>query len=221
MPDPSERLATQLLRIARDPATGRLHHPGALASGLRAALFTDLILAGRVGEDRGGPTARGRSDTGDRILDAVHRTVASRPHVAWWRWFRHVRADRIVLVDELVTSGRWTRRGGPRPAYDDADAGGALELSLAVEQVVRGAVAPADARRAVLALLVIMTGATGGRPNARVVRRGPRVGGALMTRSVHPLVEAAASSGEPGAQLLAPMLLGASRVAGRPLRRDG
>jgi hypothetical protein len=221
MADVSERLATQLLRIARDPATGRLHYPGSLAAGLRAALFTDLILAGRVGEDRGGPRARGGSDTGDRILDAVHRTVGDHPHVAWWRWFRHVRADRIALVDELVTAGRWTARGGVRAAYDDADAGGALELALATQRVADGAVAPADSRQAVLAVLTLMVGATGGRPHPRAVRSGPRVGGALMTRGVHPLVEAAGGSGEPGAELLAPMLLGASRVAGRPLRRDG
>ena len=106
MADVSERLATQLLRIARDPATGRLHHPGPLAAGLRAALLTELILTGRVGESRGAPTARGRAESGDRILDAVQRTIGEHPHVAWWRWFRHVRSDRIVLVDELLTAGR-------------------------------------------------------------------------------------------------------------------
>lgn len=221
MADVSERLATQLLRIARDPATGRLHHPGPLAAGLRAALLTDLILTGRVGESRGAPTARGRAGSGDRILDAVQRAIGEHPHVAWWRWFRHVRADRIALVDELVTAGRWTRRGRLRASYEDDDAGGALELGLATQRVVDGAVAPADSRQAVLAVLTLMVGATGGRPQPRAVRYGPRVAGALMTRSVHPLVEAAVASGEPGCELLGPMLLGASRVAGRPMRRDG
>jgi hypothetical protein len=49
-----DRLATQLLRVARAPASGRLNNPGPLASGWRAALFTDLILTGRLRAPRGG-----------------------------------------------------------------------------------------------------------------------------------------------------------------------
>jgi hypothetical protein len=220
-----DRLATQLLRVARDPASGRLHNPGPLASGLRAALFTDLILTGRVREAGRGPYADEPADSGDRILDAVQRAVARRPDVAWWRWFRHVRVDRVALVDELVQAGRWTaHHGGRGAAYEDRDADEALARAETLRRVVAGELAPADSRQAVLAMLTVMCGSIDQRPHPRSVRlRASRDGGgpALLRRHWHPLIEAAARTGEPGADVQPEMLFGASRLLKRPLRRGG
>lgn len=224
MPD---RLATQLLRVARDPATGRLHHPGPLASGLRAALFTDLILTGRVREIRRAPFAEEPTESEDRILAALQRAVARRPDVAWWRWFRHVRVDRVALVDELVQAGRWTpHHSGLGAAYEDADADEALAHAEALRQIVNGAAEPADSREAVLAMLTVMCGSIAQRPHPRAVRlRAPRGGSGsaptLLRRNWHPLIDAAASTGEPGSDVLADMLFGASKLLKRPLRRGG
>jgi hypothetical protein len=222
-----DRLATQLLRLARDPGSGRLRHPGPLATGLRAALFTDLILTGRVSEADRGPHAQEPAESGDRILDAVQRAVAHRPDVPWWRWFRHVRADRVALVDELVQAGRWTpHHSGLGAAYKDRDADEALERAETLRRVVTGDRAPADSRQAVLGVLTVMCGSIDQRPHPRAVRlRAPRGRDrsvpSLLRNEWHPLIEAAASTGEPGADLLAEMLFGASRLLKRPLRRGG
>jgi hypothetical protein len=204
-----DRLATQLLRIARNPRSGRLRHPRVLDIGLRAALLAELVLDGRVVQQNGAPFASGVTDTGDRVLDAVARTVEARPNVRWWRWFRHVRQDRAVLVAELLESGRWTQRpGGLRPAYDDADEGAALALTFETNRVVRQEAAPRDARQGVLAILTVMSGAAGGRPHPRALRS-----------SLKPIVEAIAHSGERGADLLPRLFAGASTLSRRPTRR--
>lgn len=225
--DMPDRLATQLLRVARDPATGRLRHAGALATGLRAALFTDLILAGRVSPAGRGPYADEPVERGDRILDAVQRTVARRPDVAWWRWFRHVRVDRVALVDELVQAGRWTpRRSGLGTAYDDAEADEALAWAQQLRRIVRHEAGEPDARQNVLAMLTLMCGSIDQRPQPRAVRQRPSrdaagSGPVPLRRSPHPLIEAAAQTGEPGAETLPDMLFGAARLLKRRLRRGG
>lgn len=205
MPD---RLATQLLLLARSPTTGRLRHPGALDIGLRAALFTDLLLAGRITEQRGGPFATEAASSDDRILDAVQRTVANRPGVPWWRWFRLVRADRNVLVAELVESGRWTRRAGARPSYGDEQSGAQLERGEHLLAVAALRTAPADEREAVLAVLTTMCGSIAGRPHPRA-----------LPRDLRPLTDGISVSAEPGAAALPRMLRGAAMRLRRPLRR--
>jgi hypothetical protein len=116
-----DRLATQLLLIAHDPTTGRLRRPRMLDIGLRAALFTDLVLAGRVTEQYRAPFAEQSTESDDHMLDAVERAVVRRPYVGWWRWFRHVRADRLALVGELLADGRWTDRDGATRALTGSD----------------------------------------------------------------------------------------------------
>ncbi len=203
------RLATQLLLIARNPDTGRLRRPGNLDIGLRAALLADLALQGRITEQVRGPVLAVPGETGDRILDAVARTVGSRPDVHWWRWFRHVRADREALVAELVQSGRWVRRsGGLRPAYDDTDAVASSALAYATLRVAEKRVAPADARQAFLASLTVMTGALTGRPRPRALKN-----------DLIPLMDAVVRSREPGSELLPKVLSGAGVFSRRPLRR--
>lgn len=60
---PDELIATDLLRIARDPGTGRLVRRNTLAVGVRAALFAELALAGQI------------VDYGERLTrSAQHRT---------------------------------------------------------------------------------------------------------------------------------------------------
>jgi hypothetical protein len=245
-----DRLATQLLRIARDPATGRLHHDAPLAIGLRAALFTDLILDGRIGESGGAPSAEepagsgdragshgpavfdARIDSDDRVLDTVQRAVARRPGVPWWRWFRHVRSDRMTLLDELITAQRWTQHGSLRPSYEERDQDEAVAMIFELQRVIDGRTDPGDSRQAVLAVLALMCGSLGGRPHPRAVRQfrpyphgerqfRVRPATASLRRGLHPLVEAAAGTGEQGAESLPDMLVGASRMLKRRTRRGG
>lgn len=206
---PRPRLATQLLLIARDPHTGRLRKPRNLDIGLRAALLADLALQGRITEQARGPVLVVPGESGDRILDAVARTVQRRPDVHWWRWFRHVRDDRTALVGELLDSGRWVRRtGGLRAAYDDADDTSSAALAYATMRVAEKQVQPADARQAFLASLTVMTGALTGRPRPRALKN-----------DFLPLMEAAVRSEEPGSALLPKVLSGAGVFSRRPLRR--
>lgn len=206
MPD---RLATELLLLGRDPATGRLRRPRRLDIGLRAALFTDLLLAQRMVDVGGAPAVTGPPDSGDRVLDAVARAVAGRPNVSWWRWFRHVRADRDVLIAELADAGRWLpRRSGMSRAWDDVDDLAAQALRHDLERVVSAKVAPRDARQATLGAIVGMCGAIDGRPRPRAL------GGDLKA-----LLDAVGQSGEPGAEYVPRMILGASRLSRRPMRR--
>jgi hypothetical protein len=203
------RLATQLLLIARNPHSGRLRHRGVLDIALRAALLTELVLDGRITHESGGPVVISPGKSGDRILDAVASTVERRPNVSWWRWFRHVRSDRQVLIAELIESDRWTqRRGGLRPAYDDTDEGAALALSFETMRVADKQVVAKDARQGALAILTVMSGASGRHPRPRSLRS-----------DLKPIVDAVANSGEPGAEVLPVLFAGASRLSRRPTRR--
>jgi hypothetical protein len=200
-----DRTATGLLLIARDPRSGRLRHPGALDIGLRAALFTDLALAGRLVDRHGAPFVESPAPSGDLVLDAVERAVWRRPDISWWRWFRHVRADRDVLLAELIDNGRWA----PGPAgYLDRKPGAAAELAHAVHEVARLRVSPTDARQAMLAALSAMCGSVEGRARPRALRR-----------ELRPLVESGKHGDELGAAVLAPVLGGAATLLRRPMRR--
>ena len=95
---PDELIATDLLRIARDPSTGRLVRRNTLAVGLRAALFAELALAGQIVDNAGAPHAIGAAPNTHRFLDQIRDAVAARPEVSWTRWFRHVHGDRVALV---------------------------------------------------------------------------------------------------------------------------
>jgi hypothetical protein len=166
-----DRIAIDLLRMARNPATGRLRHRSSLEVALRAALFSELALSGKVVDDANAPSLADDEPTGDRILDAIRRTIEQRPHVTWRRWFRHVRVDRIALCDELVASGQWTRKSGPLRAYTDAKPEEPQALAFELTKIVTFERAPADSREAVLALLAVASGAVGRRPRPRAVRR--------------------------------------------------
>jgi hypothetical protein len=166
-----ERIAIDLLRMARNPASGRLRHRASLEVALRAALFAELALTGKVIDDVNAPGLADDEPTGDRILDAIRRTVAQRPHVTWRRWFRHVRVDRIALCAELVDSEQWTRKPGPMPAFTDAKPEEPQAMAFELTKVLTFERAPADSREAVLALLAVACGAVGRRPRPRAIRR--------------------------------------------------
>jgi hypothetical protein len=165
------RTATTLLLIARDPGTGRLRYPTVLDAGLRATLFADLILSGRIRSDGLGPVAADVPPSGDRILDAVHRAVAGRRDVAWARWYRHVRADREVLTAELVEQGRWESTGGRlRPTFRDTAPDVTLDAAQHTLAVTEKRGQPRDSAEAVLAVVAVLCGAVGGAPRPRALR---------------------------------------------------
>jgi hypothetical protein len=166
-----DRIATDLLRMARNPATGRLRHRAALEVALRAALFAELALNGKLVDQVNAPSLVDDEPTGDRILDAIRRTVEQRPNVTWRRWFRHVRVDRTALSEELVDAGRWERKPGWRTAFTDTKPEEAQALAFEVNRVATYDRAPADAREAVLAVLAIACGTAGTRPRPGAVRR--------------------------------------------------
>jgi hypothetical protein len=167
-----DRMATDLLRIARDPVTGRINHRASVYACLRAALFADLELSGRIVNRRGAPALAVPEPTGDRMLDAVRGTVEQRPGVLWLRWFRHVSTDCTALRNELIADGRWHRQGGWRASFADHDSDAVLALAHQLDQVTRHERAPADSREAVLATLAAMCGATtGGRPRPVTVKQ--------------------------------------------------
>ena len=168
MPD---RTATTLLLIARDPLTGRLRHPTVLDAGLRASLFADLILAGRIVSDGLGPVAADTPSSGDRILDAVHRAVVRRSGVGWSRWYRHVRIDRHALTAELVEQGRWQSEGSRlRPRFSDSTPDVTLDEAQHTAAILDSRGLPRDSADAVLAVVAALCGALGGPPRPRALR---------------------------------------------------
>lgn len=166
-----DRIAVDLLRMARNPATGRIRYVSALDVALRAALFAELALNGRVVDQLSAPALTSDEPTGDHIFDAVRRTVAARPNVAWRRWFRYVRVDRVGLSAELVEAGRWERTRRWPAVFRDAKPEEVQALAYEVNRVASLERAPADSREAVLTLLAVCCGAIGRRPHPAAVRR--------------------------------------------------
>jgi hypothetical protein len=168
----ADRTATTLLRLARDPRTGRLRYPSALDVGLRSSLFADLVLSGYVVSEQRSPLPTAADPTGDSFLDALRDAVAARPRVAWLRWFRHVHSDRGAIVAELVAQGRWAPTGGRlRPTFSDDRETEVGELSRHLAAVAEQRTAPRDGYDVALAVIGTLCGAVGGRPRPRALRR--------------------------------------------------
>jgi len=166
------QLATDLLLIGRNPLSGRLRHRSAHEKGLRAALFTELILTRRIGDSANSPAALTTDPLDDSVLDAVLGAVTRRPRVVWRRWYHHVAADRAVLTKALIADGRWRRERDRlgRAVWRDTDQGASLAIAHAVSQVAELRQAPASPEQAVLAILSAMCGAIAGRPRPRDLR---------------------------------------------------
>jgi hypothetical protein len=166
-----DRIAVDLLRMARNPVTGRIGRRATLDISLRAALLAELALNGKLVDEVNSPALTSSEPTGDRIFDAILRTVEARPNVTWRRWFRHVSADRAALCAELIDAGRWERKQGWAAAFNDAEPEEAQAIAFELERVARFERAPKDSREAVLTLLAICSGAVGRRPRPAAVRR--------------------------------------------------
>jgi hypothetical protein len=166
-----DRIAVDLLRLARNPVSGRIRHRGSLDIALRAALFAELALDGRIVDEGNAPALTSAEPSGDRIFDAILRTVAERPNVTWRRWFRNVSADRAALCAELVDAGRWVGTRGWYATFSDAKPDEVQANALELERIARFERPPRDRREAVLTLLAIACGALGRRPRPAAVRR--------------------------------------------------
>ncbi len=173
-PEPahSDRIATNLLRVARDPRSGRIKHRSSVDVALRAALFADLTMLGKIVDHAGAPAVVPMAEpTGDAKLDAVLAAVDGRPGIAWMRWFRHVSTDCVALRKELLTDGRWQQKRGWPASFTDADTDAVLALTHELERVAQYDRAPADTREAVLVTLAVAGGISGKRPRPTAVRQ--------------------------------------------------
>ena len=213
---PNQLIATKLLRIARDPASGRLVRHNTLAVGLRSALFAELALAGQIVDHAGAPYAISTAPTAHRFLDQIRDAVAARPGVSWPRWFRHVHGDRIALVNELVNDELWTQVGHNR--YTDVDAASMLDLARRVTAVASLRKPPADAADSILAMLLVICGATAvpetiGRPPARPSPR-PKA----MREELRPLLDAIGPLDDP-VRIAVQYAIGTGATVVRKVRR--
>ena len=213
---PDELIARGLLRMARDPSSGRLVRRNTLAVGLRAALFADLALAGQIVDYAGAPYAIGTAPNTHRFLDQIRDAVAARPGVSWPRWFRYVHSDRIALVNELVNDELWTPVG--RNRYIDVDATSMLDRARRVTAVATLRMPPPDAPDAVLAMLLVICGATAvpqtiGRPPARPAPR-PKA----MRKELRPLLDAIGPLDDP-VRIAVQHAVGAGATVVRKVRR--
>jgi hypothetical protein len=153
----SEPLGLAVCRLSLDPVRGRIRHPHQVGIAIRAAMFTELALAGRL-VGRHWPEVVGESDTGSRLLDAVHAAVAGHRPTRWRRWYSHVDADRTAAVDALVESGRWRLEG---KRIVDSDPGSTVVDQQTIRHVLQQAEPPADLTSVILALLVGGSGGAG------------------------------------------------------------
>jgi hypothetical protein len=165
-----EPLGVTVCRLSLDPARGRIRHPHQVGIAIRAAMFTDLALAGRL-VGRAWPEALGESDTGANLHDAVHTAVAGRRPTRWRRWFNHVDADREAVVKVLVESGRWKLEGR---RIIDCDPGSTVVDQQSIQAVLQRGEPPAELTDTLLTLLIHGCGGTG-RPAPRRTRKLARL----------------------------------------------
>jgi hypothetical protein len=174
-----ESLGLTVCRLLFDPAAGRFRHRGRTGIGIRAALFVELVLDGRLTGAQC-PQAVGSGTTGDRLSDSLHRAVASRRPVRWKRWYGHVHADLAAAAEELQRLGTWHRDSGTGRLIDTrADlaatqarrVGELLGISTQARQTVQPGGMPVlpdlGLDEAALVLLGVGGGVSGSRPRPR------------------------------------------------------
>lgn len=152
-----EPLGVAICRLSLDPVRGRIRHPLQVGIAIRAGMFAELTLAGRV-IGRQWPQAVGESRTGNPLPDAVHRAVSNRRPTQWRRWFSHVQADRQAAIDYLVESGRWQLDG--KRIVDPQAAETVLEQQE-VLRTINAAEMPADVETMMVRLLTAAAGGMG------------------------------------------------------------
>lgn len=162
----TEPLGVAVCRLSLDPVRGRIRHPLQVGVAIRAAMFVELALAGRIVGFRW-PEAVGESDTGSPLLDSVHAAVANRRPTAWKRWFSHVDADREATTRQLVGAGRWRLEGR---RIVDCDPGSTVLDQQRISQLLAIREPPEDLQTAILTLLVGGAGGAG-RPAPRRSRK--------------------------------------------------
>jgi hypothetical protein len=167
-----DSLAIAICRLGLDPASGRLRRRTHLGIAIRAGLFAELAIDGRLAGGRA-PHAIGPSETGAGMSDSLHRAVAGRRPTQWRRWFGHVGADVDAATQSLVDAGVWHPEAG---GFVDADADRILAQSVRIEQFLTlapagTATASAPVADIVLALLVGGAGVQGARPRPRAQLR--------------------------------------------------
>ncbi|MEO6703024.1 MAG: GPP34 family phosphoprotein [Jatrophihabitantaceae bacterium] len=161
----SEPLGVTVCRLSLDPVRGRIRHPLQVGVAVRAGMFCELALAGRmVGAHW--PEALGDPDTGQPLLDSVHAAVASRGPTRWKRWYSHVDADRDAASRQLIASGRW-RLDGRR--IIDTDPGSTVHDQQQIMRQLASREPPQDLAETILTLLVGAAGGAG-RPAPRRCR---------------------------------------------------
>ena len=162
----SEPLGVTVCRLSLDPARGKLRHAGTVGVAVRAAMFAELAVSGRVIGIRW-PEAVGSSESGNALPDAVHAAVARRRPTQWRRWYSHTEADREAAVKALLESGRWVREGD---RIVDTEAGATLTEWLQLQQLSAVDSPPGDLTTT---LLVLLLGGSGGlgRPAPRKYRK--------------------------------------------------
>jgi hypothetical protein len=146
----SETLGVAVCRLSLDPVRGRIRHPWQVGIAIRAAMFAELSMAGRIVGARW-PEAVGDSDLEDPMLNAVHQAVANRRRAMWKRWFSHVDADRAATTKLLVETGRWRQEG---KQIVDTQADATLAEQLHIRQQLALKEPPEDLPAALLMLLV-------------------------------------------------------------------
>jgi hypothetical protein len=203
------KLATDLILVARSPASGRFRHRAAVDMALRAALFAELIFDDRLYSNDLAPAVTDQEPIEDHVLNTLRDAVRDHPGVTWRRWYRHVSADREVLTRDLIESGRWTseRDQTGRLHLRDTDQDASLASGFRLTEVAQARHAPADRDEAVLAVLLTMCGGLGGRPRPRDLRRALR-----------PLLEAVGPVSDPVRRNLQPALGGCARAIRRRSR---
>jgi hypothetical protein len=131
---------------------------------IRGALFVDLALSGRLAGARM-PRVIGESETGTRLADAVHRSVAGRAPTPWRRWYSHTGADVRAATEELISSGLW--RSAERGRFADTNPELTAAQGERVRQFAAGLAVPADLDDAVVSLFATGAGLLGDKPRPR------------------------------------------------------
>ena len=205
MTEPAEPAALLVCRLGLDPVRGRIRRHTQVGIAVRAALFAELALSGRLIGGRF-PHPVGESVIGQPLPDAVHAAVVARRPTPWKRWFNHVDPDREAATTALVTAGRWRVENG---RIVDTAAGATVVEQQRIAQLLASRQPAEDLSLTIVAVLAAGYG-VGDR------RAAPRTAGRLVKSWLRP--QLAASGADPAAEEAVLASTGAALVAMRKAR---